>query len=77
MTASVNNDNKRRCLYDDPVNCSHYGGLYEFGAGDALCPSGWRLPKASEPDFFAFLISGQGFKVTMTVKRGIARRRAI
>jgi hypothetical protein len=76
MTASVNNDNKRRCLYDDPVNCSHYGGLYEFGAGDALCPSGWRLPKASEPDFFAFLISGQGFKGYYDGKAGYSEAKS-
>lgn len=76
MTASVNNDKNRRCLYDDPVNCSHYGGLYEFGAGNALCPSGWRLPKASEPDFFAFLISGQGFKGYYDGKAGYSEAKS-
>lgn len=62
MTASVNNDKNCRCLYDNPNNCKYYGGLCEFGAGDDLCPSGWRLPKASESHFFGFLIIGQGFK---------------
>ncbi len=76
MTASVNNDKNCRCLYDDSVNCRHYGGLCEFGAGNALCPSGWRLPKASERDFFALLISGQKFKGYYDGKAGYSEAKS-
>lgn len=44
---------ERNCYDNDPVNCSIYGGLYDFSSiscgqnfegMQGVCPSGWRIP---------------------------------
>lgn len=44
---------EKYCYNNDPVNCSIYGGLYQFseandyeeyGSGQGICPEGWKLP---------------------------------
>jgi uncharacterized protein (TIGR02145 family) len=38
------------CFRDDSSYCLKYGKLYNFGAANAACPSGWHLPSVSEWD---------------------------
>jgi uncharacterized protein (TIGR02145 family) len=62
------------CYDDNPANCSKYGRLYEYGAAENSCPSGWHLPSKDEwwtlfdlvnktyPDSATYSLWAKGFK---------------
>ena len=37
-----------KCYKDDPNNCKEYGALYMLSEAKNACPTGWRLPTATE-----------------------------
>lgn len=46
---------KTLCYGGNEANCATYGLLYNYEAAEGACPSGWRLPTASEYDAIAEL----------------------
>ena len=62
------------CYDDNLANCSKYGRLYEYGAAENSCPSGWHLPSKDEwwtlfdlvnktyPDSATYSLWAKGFK---------------
>lgn len=46
---------KTLCYGGNEANCATYGLLYNYEAAEGACPSGWRLPTASEYDAIAGL----------------------
>jgi uncharacterized protein (TIGR02145 family) len=66
----TNNSQKEKyCYGDDPVNCSTYGGLYQWNemmqysatpGVQGICPVGWHLPTSEEWTILFYFLGGQG-----------------
>jgi uncharacterized protein (TIGR02145 family) len=59
VTTNANNNGtiEKYCFYDNPANCSTYGGLYQWNEAmqysitpgtKGICPNGWHIPIQAE-----------------------------
>lgn len=64
-----NNVIEKYCYDDNPVNCSKYGGLYQWNeamqysrteGARGICPPGWHIPKLEEIETLATTLAGDG-----------------
>jgi uncharacterized protein (TIGR02145 family) len=60
---------EKYCYADDSVNCTTYGGLYQWDeamqyvtneGAQGICPTGWHLPTLTEFDTLAIVVGGDG-----------------
>jgi uncharacterized protein (TIGR02145 family) len=73
LSTSMQRDNcinEKYCYNDDPVNCTNYGGLYQWDemmrydstpAEQGFCPPGWHVPTENEWNSLFLLYVSNGF----------------
>jgi len=52
------------CYYNDPVNCTKYGRLYNWETAMSICPSDWHLPSNDEWDVLIDFVGGESIAGT-------------
>ena len=73
LSTSMQRDNcinEKYCYNDDPVNCTNYGGLYQWDemmrydstpAEQGFCPPGWHVPTENEWNSLFLIYVSNGF----------------
>jgi uncharacterized protein (TIGR02145 family) len=63
---------EKYCLYDDPLNCNIYGGLYQWNeamqyvnteGARGICPVGWHIPTDAEFQTLGTEVNNDGNKL--------------
>jgi uncharacterized protein (TIGR02145 family)/uncharacterized protein (TIGR03067 family) len=68
-TAKNNGIIEKYCQYDDPANCTTYGGLYQWNEAmqyvttsgtQGICPTSWHIPTIAEYQTLDTIVSNDG-----------------
>jgi uncharacterized protein (TIGR02145 family) len=70
LTEHTDNDTLEKYCYDnDPLNCTLYGGLYQWNeamryvttpGAQGICPTGWHIPTLAEFETLSSTVGGVG-----------------
>jgi uncharacterized protein (TIGR02145 family) len=73
--------NEKYCFDDNPVNCTIYGGLYQWDemmqyentpGKQGICPSGWHIPSENDWQVMFTEYNGAGFSGSPLIETGFS-----